>query len=311
MIVHSVMIRAQPLPPIFIIAPLLAFLSSPSFGAAIQPLPDFPDHIKIISKKTSFLEPLPEAVTEQLNSDEKYSRESINIPEFPKFLSDSDAIVFFVGTLGTSESEAKEYVKTSFFPTFLWKRITPDQKKTVAKLQVRYSKVDATVDTGPAIVPLEELLPEKARRVLNRFPYGNPDVLPVKLSALYPDLYKPVPEEPFVYPQCYSATLWFYGLQSKPQVFLPREVLLGQKNIKEAQIEVFQAAGFQKLKIRNVSDLKFGDVFTYFGSHTYIYLTDNLIFEKPNGDEFSPWRITDEENVALDLSVPETVILRR
>jgi len=105
--------------------------------------------------------------------------------------------------------------------------------------------------------------------------------------------------------------LWFYELQKRPKIFATRDVLLAKKNIRIALRELLQENGFERVtKITEQSDLKFGDILM-FPPHAQVYLAHDLVFEKPNGDAYSPWRIM-ESNVSRTVEEDrELVVMRR
>lgn len=271
----------------------------------------------IVSKKRGYVEPLEQAIAAQIEENNEAAKTSINIPRSPRFWTDPERTQFYRDELRLSEQELK-FTLENHFATSLWNSLDIHRQQAFAKVQARWKNARVLVESGSKAVPIESLLPPHIQSAINKVPVEVPEVGVVSLFDLYrelvPEMTSSLPEEAkksFQYPQCFSAVLWFYEIQRRPKIFLTREVLLGKKNIRVALREVLQENGFERVtKVTEQSDLKFGDILM-FPPHAQVYLAYDLVFEKPNGDAHSPWRIMESNVTRTVKEDPELVVMRK
>lgn len=271
----------------------------------------------ILSKTRGYVEPLEQAITAQIEENNEAAKTSINIPRSPRFWTDPERTQFYRDELRLSEQELK-FTLENYFATSLWNSLEINRQQAFAKVQARWENVRVLVESGSKAVPIENLLPPHIQSAINKVPVEVPEVEVVSFFDLYrelvPEMTSSLPEEAkksFQYPQCFSAVLWFFGIQRRPKIFVTRDVLLGKKNIRVALREVLQESGFERVtKVTEQSDLKFGDILM-FPPHAQVYLAYDLVFEKPNGDAYSPWRIMESNVTRTVKEDPELVVMRK
>lgn len=271
----------------------------------------------IVSKERAYVEPLEPAILDQIKENIEFAKTSINIPQSPIFWTNTERVAFYTDELRLFGEELK-FTLENYFPVSLWNKLDEPRRQAFARVQVRWQSVQVTVNDGTKTVPIEGLLPKHIQLAINKVPVEVPEVEVVSIFDLYrelvPEMASSLPPEArsnFQYPQCFSAVLWFYGIQKRPRIFANREVLLGQKNIRVALAEVFGKNGFERItKVKEQSDLQFGDILM-FPPHSQVYLSDDLVFEKPNGDAYSPWRIMESDVTRTVKKDPELVVMRK
>lgn len=289
-------------------------------ASAMGDASSFPAKLKVVSISKTYLAPLSEAITEQLAENETYLDSSVNVPGEPVFWSFGldEEQELYRKALGLSDDQIQLIKSLGYFPSSLYKELSPQAKRIYATYQTRNQIIEALADDGSGPSPIQEFLPLTVRALLNKVPVEVKEVEVVRLEdylAVAPELKDEIPagtpNDP-QYPQCYSATLSFYGLQKYPKEFFSRDTLLGLQSADDAQIEIFRNNGFEVLKIKNESELQFGDVITsYSQSHTFVYLAEDLVFEKPNGSGYSPWRIMLGKTQSTYLDSEGTFVLRK
>ncbi len=270
---------------------------------------------KILSRTFAYLEAPSAALEKAFLDNEQVARSSATLGRPIVFRDEAEARKVLAeefslkGGFGISRINGGEFGGVSGFPVAAYLALSDAQKRRLAGYQTRVNHVRARVTDGRSERDLADLLPETVKTLSGHFASEIPEVVPKKIGDIFPEAPKALREQ-MLYPQCYSATLHFWGLLPELAIFAPRETFLGDKTISEAQIELFTRNGFSQRKIANASELKFGDVITGTGSHTFVYLLEDLVFEKPDGDPYTAF-VIDQTKIDYWLNESTTVVLRK
>lgn len=281
----------------------MILLPSPSFAFDMG-------RIRVESSKSFYLEAPEIAISQMLSRNEKDATESVNLGRGLVFMSEEEGREFLKDEFSLesgfsiSKVDGDNFGGISGIPSAAYNKLSTEKKRLLAKTQLREVAFDALVTDGDSVENLSSQLPQNVRRVLNVMASESPDVEPQPISKLIPGF----ASSDILWPQCYGATLYFYGLTEKLKFFAPPSVLTGEQTASQAQIDFFKQNGFLSLSVRRRDELKWGDIVTGGNSHTFVYLIDDFVFEKPDGDPYTAprigkipmeWWLNADENVSV------------